>query len=149
VKLDGGYSNLRRRAMRSSLIANGPRKNPTIASPSNAILHPTSPPSGPAGRARNAIGITAPATAGIYSPGMTHPLTGVGVIGTAAKSSIGGNVGELRHEIPHPVPMATAATHPTGLSGAAMGRPATSPAALGGPAHITSGIGGASFHPKR
>jgi hypothetical protein len=64
-----------------------------------------------------------------------------------AKTSIGGNAGEIRHENPHPVPVA-GAIHSSGLSGSAMGHPAVNAAALGGPAHIATGIGGGSMRPK-
>jgi hypothetical protein len=64
-----------------------------------------------------------------------------------AKTSIGGNAGEIRHETPHPVPVA-GAIHSTGLSGSAMGHPAGNAAVLGGPARIVTGIGGGSMRPK-
>ena len=90
--------------------------------------------------------MTAPST-GIQNLAVAHPSAGVMVNGNVAKTSIGGNVGEVRHESPHPVPM-VGAVHSTGLSGTAMGHPAVNAAALGGPAHIVSGIGGASIRPR-
>jgi hypothetical protein len=45
VRPDDGYASLRRRATRSSLIANGPKKSPTIVPPGNAVVHqPALPP---------------------------------------------------------------------------------------------------------
>jgi hypothetical protein len=149
VRPDGGYASLRRRATRSSLIANGPKKSPTIVAPGNAVVHqPALPPGAPAEHARNAIGVTAPTSAGIQSPGITHPVPGAPAIGSAAKTSIGANVGEVRHETPHPVPIAAVSNHSTGLNGTAMGHPTTSAATLGGPAHIVSGIGGGNVRLK-
>jgi hypothetical protein len=147
VRPDGGYASLRRRATRSSLIANAPKKVPTIVPPGNIVVH--APISLPAVAAKNAIGVTAPG-AGIQNLAVAHPATGVMVIGNAAngyvaKTSIGGNAGEVRHE--NPVPM-SGAIHATGLSGTTMGHPAVNPAALGGPAHNVSGIGGASIRPR-
>ena len=144
VRPDGGNASLRRRAMRSSLIADAPKKVPTIVPPGNIVVHP--PISSPAATAKNAIGVSAPSV-GIQNPGVAHPSTGVIVHGNVAKTSIGGNVGEVRHENPPPVPM-VGAVHPTGLSGTTMGHPAVNSAALGGPAHTVSGIGGASIRPK-
>jgi hypothetical protein len=152
VRPDDGYANLRRRAMRSTLIANAPKKIPTTVPAGSTIVHaPTSSPVVSAGVARNAIGVTAP-SAGIQNLAVTHPSLGVAVNGSVAngnvaKTSIGGNAGEVRHESAHPVPIA-GAIHPTGLSGSMMGHPAVNAAALGGPAQIVSGIGGKSIRPK-
>jgi hypothetical protein len=151
-----GYANLRRRAMRSTLIANAPKKIPTTVPPGNIVVHPPTP--SPGEMARNAIGVTAPGS-GIRNPAVAHPTSGIAVNGSAAngtvananlangtlangtvaKTSIGGNAGEIR---PHPVPVAGA------LSGSAMGHPAVNAAALGGPARIVTGIGGGSMRPK-
>jgi hypothetical protein len=161
---DDGYAGLRRRAMRSTLIANAPKKIPTTAPPGNSVVHP--PTSSPGEIARNAIGVTAPGS-GIRNPAVAHPTSGIAVHGSAAngtaananlangnlangmvaKTSIGGNAGEIRHENPRPAPVA-GAIHATGLSGSAMGHPAVNAAALGGPARIVSGIGGGSMRPK-
>jgi hypothetical protein len=156
---DDGYASLRRRAMRSTLIANAPKKIPTTVPPGNIVVH--GPTSSPGQIARNAIGVTAPGP-GIRNPDVAHPPPGIAVNGSAAngnvangnsangmvaKTSIGGNAGEIRHENPHPVPVA-GAIHSTGLSGSAMGHPAVNAAALGGPAHIATGIGGGSMRPK-
>jgi hypothetical protein len=152
VRPDDGYANLRRRAMRSTLIANAPKKIPTTVPAGSTIVHaPTSSPVVSAGVARNAIGVTAP-SAGIQNLAVTHPSLGVAVNGSVAngnvaKTSIGGNAGEVRHESAHPVPIA-GAIHPTGLSGSMMGHLAVNAAALGGPAQIVSGIGGKSIRPK-
>ena len=159
-----GYASLRRRAMRSTLIANAPKKIPTSVPPGNTVVHP--PTSSPGEIARNAIGVTAPGS-GIRNPAIVHPTSGIAVKGSAAngavananlananlangmvaKTSIGGNAGEIRHENPHPVP-AAGTIHSTGLSGSAMGHPAGNAATLGGPAHIVTGIGGGSMRPK-
>ena len=145
---DSGYASLRRRATRSSLIANGPKK-PDNVPPGNAAAHlPASPPGAPAEHARNAIGVTAPAITGIQSPGIAHPVSGAAVVGSVAKTSIGANVGEVRHETPHPAPITAVPNHSNSLNGTAMGHPAASPAALGGPAHVVSGIGGANVRLK-
>jgi hypothetical protein len=149
VRPDGGNASLRRRATRSSLIADAPKKVPTIVPPANIVVH--GPISLPAVAAKNAIGVTAPGT-GIQNLAVAHPSTGVMVNGNAAngyvaKTSIGGNAGEVRHENPPPVPM-SGAIHATGLSGTAMGHPTVNAAALGGPAHNVSGIGGASVRPR-
>ena len=40
VRPDGGNANLRRRATRSSLIANAAKKVPTIVAPGNIVVHP-------------------------------------------------------------------------------------------------------------
>jgi hypothetical protein len=144
VRPDGGNANLRRRAMRSSLIANAPKKVPTIVVPGNIVVHPQIPSQ--AVVAKNAIGVSAPST-GIQNLAVAHPSAGVMVNGNVAKTSIGGNVGEVRHEGAHRVPI-VGAVHPTGLSGTTMGHPAVNAAALGGPAHIVSGIGGTSIRPK-
>jgi hypothetical protein len=149
VRPDGGYAGLRRRATRSSLIANAPKKVPTIVAPGNIVVH--APISSPAAAAKNAIGVTAPST-GIQNLAVAHPSTGVMVNGNTAngyvaKTSIGGNAGEVRHQNPPPVPM-SGAIHATGLSGTTMGHPAVNAAALGGPAHNVSGIGGASIRPR-
>jgi len=159
-----GYASLRRRAMRSTLIANAPKKIPTSVPSGNTVVH--SPTSSPGEIARNAIGVTAPGS-GIRNPAIVHPTSGIAVKGSAAngavanansananlangmvaKTSIGGNAGEIRHENPHPVP-AAGAIHSTGLSGSAMGHPAGNAATLGGPARIVTGIGGGSMRPK-
>ena len=151
-----GSASLRRRAMRSSLIADAPKKIPMIVPPGNIVVHaPISSPAAPAEIARNAIGITAP-NAGIRNPALGH-ASGVAVngsvangtlaIGTVAKTSIGGNAGDVRHDTPHSGPVA-GAIHSTGLSGNTMGHPAVNAAALGGPARVVSGIGGGSIRPK-
>jgi hypothetical protein len=160
---DDGYASLRRRAMRSTLIANAPKKIPMTVPPGN-IVHP--PTSSPGEIARNAIGVTAPGS-GVRNPAVAHPPSGIAVNGSAAngnvgnanltngnlangmmaKTSIGGNAGEIRHENPHTVPVA-GAIHSTGLSGSAMGHPAVNAAALGGPARSVTGIGGGSMRPK-
>jgi hypothetical protein len=145
VRPDGGNASLRRRATRSSLIANAAKKLPTIVPPGNIAVH--APISLPA--AKNAIGVTTPSP-GIQNLAVAHPSTGVNGItanGYVAKTSIGGNAGEFRHENPPAVP-ASGAIHATGLSGTTMGHPAVNAAALGGPAHNVSGIGGASIRPK-
>jgi hypothetical protein len=151
VRPDGGNASLRRRATRSSLIANAPKKVPTIAPhgvpPGNIVVH--APISLPAVATKNAIGVTAPST-GIQNPAVAHPSTGVAVNGNTgyvAKTSIGGNAGEVRRENPPLVPM-SGAIHATGLSGTTMGHPTVNAAALGGPAHNVSGIGGASIRPR-
>jgi hypothetical protein len=166
---DDGYASLRRRAMRSTLIANAPKKIPTTIPPGNIVVH--GPTSSPGEIARNAIGVTA-AGSGIRNLTVAHPPSGIAVNGTVAngnvantnlssgnlanrtlangmvaKTSIGGNAGEIRNENPHPVPVG-GAMHSTGLSGTAMGHPAVNAAALGGPARIVSGIGGGSVRPK-
>ncbi len=163
VRPDGGYAGLRRRATRSSLIANAPKKVPAIVPPGNIVVH--TPISLPAVAAKNAIGVTVPGT-GVQNLAVAHPSTGVMVNGNAAngyvaKTSIGGNTGEVRHENPPPVPKSpvpkspvptpvpmSGAIHATGLSGTAMGHPTVNAAALGGPAHNVSGIGGASVRPR-
>jgi hypothetical protein len=154
VRPDGGNASLRRRATRSSLIADAPKKVPTIVPPANIAVH--APISLPAVAAKNAIGVTAPGT-GVQNPAVAHPSTGVTVNGNAAngyvaKTSIGGNAGEVRHENPPPVPKSpvplSGAIHATGLSGTTMGHPAVNAAALGGPAHNVSGIGGASIRQR-
>ena len=159
VRPDDGYANLRRRAMRSTLIANAPKKSPAVVPAGNIVVHP--PVASPTAVAKNAIGVTAPST-GIQNPAVAHPLSGVAAIGgvtsgnlvnrnmangNVMKTSIGGNAGEVRHETPRPVPTASA-FHSTGLSGTTMGHPAVNAAPLGGPAHIVSGIGGGSMRPK-
>jgi hypothetical protein len=149
VRPDGGNANLRRRAMRSSLIANAAKKVPTIVAPGNIVVHPQI--SSPAVVAKNAIGVSAPST-GSQNLTVAHTATSIAVNrnatdGNVAKTSIGGNVSDIRHENPHPVPMA-GAIYSTGLSGSAMGHSAVNPAPLGGPAHIVSGIGGASIRPR-
>jgi hypothetical protein len=143
VRPDGGYASpgLRRRATRSSLIAISQKRNPTIVPPANLVVRPpTSPPGAPAQFVRSAIGVIV--------PGTSIQKSGVLVNANAAKTSIGGNAGEIRHGTPHPVAMTGASPDSTGLNGAAMGHPTSSPATLGGPAHIASGIGGASMHSK-
>jgi hypothetical protein len=146
VRPDDGYASLRRRATRSSLIADSLKKNPAIVPPRNTVVHPPAPlPGAPAEHARNAIGVTAPTNTGLGNAGIAHPVPGVAV-GNVATTSTGG--GEIHHAIPHPVPIAVAPSHSTGLSGTAMGRPTTSPATLGGPAHTVSGIGGANVRLK-
>jgi hypothetical protein len=150
LRPDGGYASpgLRRRATRSSLIAKSEKRNPTIATPGNLVVHPpTSPPGAPAQFARSAIGVIIPGTS-IQNLGVIRQSSGVLVNANAAKTSIGGNAGEIRHENPHPAAMAGASLNSTGLNGAAMGHPTSSPATLGGPAHIASGIGGAIIHSK-
>jgi hypothetical protein len=144
IRLDGANASLRRRAMRSSLIADAPKKVPAIVTPGNIVVHP--PISSQTVTAKNAIGLSATST-GIQSQAVAHLSAGVMVHGNVAKTSIGGNVSELRHENLHPVPV-VGAVPATGLSGSTMGRPAVNAAALGGPAHIVSGIGGASIRPK-
>jgi hypothetical protein len=161
---DDGYASLRRRAMRSTLIANAPKKIPTTVPPGNIVVH--GPTSSPGEIARNAIGVTAPGSS-IRNLTVARPPSGIAVNGSAAngtvananlangtlanrivaKTSIGGNASEIRHENPHPVPVA-GAIHSSGLSGSAMGHPAVNAAALGGPAHIATGIGGGSMRPK-
>jgi hypothetical protein len=154
VRPDGGYASLRRRATRSSLIANAAKKVPTIVAPGNIAVH--APISLPAVAAKNAIGVTAPST-GIQNLAVAHPSMGVTVNGNTAtgyvaKTSIGGNAGEVRHENLPPVPKSpvplSGAIHATGLSGTTMGHPTVNAAALGGPAHNVSGIGGASIRPR-
>jgi hypothetical protein len=174
ARSDDGYASLRRRAMRSTLIANAPKKIPTTVPPGNIVVH--GPTSSPGEIARNAIGVTA-AGSGIRNLTVAHPPSGIAVNGSVAKgnvdnanpangnlangnpangtlangmvakTSIGGNAGEIRHENPHPVPVA-GAIHSTGLNGSAMGHPAANAAALGGPAHMVTGIGGGSVRPK-
>jgi hypothetical protein len=149
VTPDNGYASLRRRATRSSLIANGPKKSPMVVPPGNAVVHTPALPSGaPAEHGRNAIGVTAPAITGIQSPGIAHPVSGAAAVGSVAKTSIGAEVGDVRHETPHTVPIAAISSHSTGLSGAAMGHPTTSAATLGGPSHTVSGIGGGNVRLK-
>jgi hypothetical protein len=147
VRPDGGYASpgLRRRATRSSLIAISQKRNPTIVPPGNLFAHPpTSPPGAPAQLARSAIGVIVPGTS-IQNLGVTQQSSGVLVNANAAKTSIRGNAGEIRHGT---LTIAGASLNSTGLNGATMGHPASSPATLGGPAHIASGIGGASIHSK-
>jgi hypothetical protein len=149
VRPDGGYASLRRRATRSSLVANGPKKSPAIVPLGNAVAHPPAlPPGTPAEQARNAIGVAAPTSTGIQSPGIAHPVSGAAVVGSVAKSSIGADLGDVRHETPHPVPVVAVPNHSTGLNGTAMGHPTTSAATLGGPSHIVSGIGGGNVRLK-
>jgi hypothetical protein len=106
VKPDDGYASLRRRATRSSLIANGLKKSPTI--PHNAVVHPPATLTGaPAEHTRNAIGATAPTHIGIGNAGIAHPVSGAAP-GTVATTSIGGNVGDVHHAVPHPAPIAVA-----------------------------------------
>lgn len=150
VRPDDGYVSLRRRATRSLLIATGKKKNPTIVPLPNLVVRPPiSPPSAPAAFPRNAIGVAATMSTGTQNLGVTHPSSGVTVDWNVAKTSIGINAIEIRHESQHPSPIVSASNHLTGLNGTQMGRPNTSPAALGGPAHSVSGIGGASIRPRR
>src|SRR5262249_9387852 len=86
VRADGGSGNLRRRAMRSSLIGKSPAKNPSTGA------HPTIP--GTAGEVpRNAIGATTPTSFGGHSPGAPHPMQGGDVGTNVAKTGTGGHVG--------------------------------------------------------
>ena len=162
VRPDDGYASLRRRAMRSTLIANAPKKIPTIVPPGNIVVHPpiSSPGADREERDRRDAH-RAPAFKTWPSRTRLRALRSTGAPptetwptdrtdlanGNVAKTSIGGNAGEVRHENPHPVPVA-GAIHSTGLSGTTMGHPAVNAAALGGPAHIVSGIGGGSMRPK-
>jgi hypothetical protein len=160
--------------MRSMLIANAPKKIPTPVPPGNIVVH--GPTSSPGEIARNAIGLMAPGS-GIRNLAVAHPPPGIAVNGSTAngnvananlsngnlangnlanrtlangmvaKTSIGGNAGEIRHENLHPVSEA-GALHSTGLSGSAMGHTAVNAATLGGPARIVTGIGGGSVRPK-
>jgi hypothetical protein len=131
VRADGGSGNLRRRAMRSSLIGKSPAKNPTILPTASTGAHPTIP--GTAGEVpRNAIGATTPTSFGAHSPGAPHPMQGGDVGTNVAKTGTGGTV----------------VNRPAGLNGSAMGRSGNNPATLGGPAHVASGIGGASIRPR-
>ncbi len=164
-----GYASLRRRAMRSTLIANAPKKIPMTIPPGNVVVHPPATSTGEI--ARNAIGVTAPGS-GNRNLTVAHPPSGIAVNGSVAngnlananlangnlangnlangmvaKTSIGGNAGEIRHESPHPVPV-VGAIPSTGLSGSAMGHTPLNAAALGGPARIVTGIGGGSMRPK-
>jgi hypothetical protein len=148
VRPDGGSGNLRRRAMRSSLIAKAPTKNPAVPPTAGPVVHPTVP--GTAGEVpRNAIGVTAPTSFGTRNLGAVHPMQSSDVGGHVARTGIGGSVGLGHHDNPHPLPNAAAVNRPAGLNGTEMGRSAASPAVLGGPAHIASGIGGASIRPRR
>ena len=113
------------------------------------MVHPpTSLPGAPVEFARNAIGVTVPSTS-IQNLSIVRPSSGIAVNGTAAKTSMGGNANEIRHENPHPVAIAGPSIHSTGLNGTAMGHPTAGPAELGGPSHIVPGIGGASIRPRR
>ncbi len=143
IRPDVVNASLRRRAMRPSLMTDAPKKVPTIVTPGNIVVHPPIAPQ--AVTAKNAIGVSAPGTS-IQNQAVAHPPAGGMVHGDVAKTSIGGNVSEVRRNL-HPVPV-VGAVPPTGLSGSTMGRPAVNAAALGGPAHIVSGIGGASIRPK-
>jgi hypothetical protein len=148
VRADGGSGNLRRRAMRSSLIAKAPAKAPTVLPTASAAAHPTIP--GTAGEVpRNAIGATAPTSLGARNLGTPHPVQS-GDAGTQmTKPGIGGHVGIGHHDNPAHSPVNTAvANRPAGLNGTAMGRSSNNPATLGGPAHVASGIGGASIRPR-
>jgi hypothetical protein len=150
VRPDDGYASpgLRRRATRSSLIAKSGKRTPTIVPPGNFVVHPpTSLPGARVEFARSAIGMTVPTN--IQNLSMVHRSSGIAVNGTAAKTSIGGNANEIRHENPHPVAIASPSIHSTGLNGTAMGHPIAGPAELGGPSHTVSGIGGASMRPRR
>jgi hypothetical protein len=151
VRPDDGYAGrgLRRRATRSSLIAKSAKSTPTIGPPGNVVVHPpTSLPGAPVEFARSAIGVTVPSTS-IQNLSIVHPSSGIVVSGTAAKTNIGGNADEIRHENPHPIAIAGPSIHSSGLNGTAMGHPTASPAELGGPSHTVSGIGGASIRPRR
>jgi hypothetical protein len=151
VRPDDGYASpgLRRRATRSSLIAKSAKRTSTIVPPGNVVVHPpTSLPGAPVEFARSAIGVTVPST-NIQNLSVVHPSSGIAVNGNAAKTSIGGNANEIRHENPHPVAIAGPSIHSTGLNGTAMGHPTAGPAELGGPSHIVTGIGGASIRPRR
>jgi hypothetical protein len=151
VRPDDGYASpgLRRRATRSSLIAKSAKRTPTIVPPGNVVVHPpTSLPGAPVEFARSAIGVTVPSTS-IQNLSIVHPSSGIAVNGTAAKTSIGGNANEIRHENPHPIAIAGPSIHSTGLNGTAMGHPTAGPAELGGPSHTVTGIGGASIRPRR
>jgi hypothetical protein len=152
VRPDDGYASrgLGRRATRSSLIAKSAERTPTIVPPGNVVVHPpTSVPGAPVEFARNAIGVTVPSTS-IQNLSIVHPSSGIAVInGTAAKTSIGGNANEIRHENPHPVAIAGPSIYSTGSNGTAMGHPTAGPAELGGPSHTATGIGGASIRPRR
>jgi hypothetical protein len=92
---------------------------------------PTSLPGAQVEFARSAIGVTVPST-NIQNLSIVHPSSGIAVNGTAAKTSVGGNANEIRHENPHPVAIAGPSIHSTGLNGTAMGHPIASPAELGG-----------------
>jgi hypothetical protein len=147
VRHDDGYASLRRRATRSSFIANGGKKGP-IVPPSNVARPSISPPGMPAVLPRNAIGAVAATNTGAHHLDVAHPSAAIAATGGAAKTSMGGNAVEGHHETPHVVPIANALIHSTGLSGTQMGHAATNSAVLGGAAHSVSGIGGASFRTK-
>jgi hypothetical protein len=144
-----GYASpgLRRRATRSSPIAKSAKSTPTNVPAGTIVVHPpTSLPGAPVEFARSAIGVTVPSTS-IQNLSNVHPSSGIAANGTAAKTSMGGNANEIRHDNPHPVATGGPSIHSTGLNGTAMGHPTA--AELGGPSHTVSGIGGASFHPRR
>jgi len=150
VRPDDGYASLRRRATRSLLIATGKKKSPTIVPPPNLVARPPIlHPSALAALPRNAIGVAATTNTGTQNLGVAQPSSSVAVNGNVAKTSIGSNASETRHESLHPAPIVSTSNHSTGLNGTQMGRPNTSPATLGGPAHSVSGIGGASIRPTR
>jgi hypothetical protein len=151
VRPDDGYASpgLRRRATRSSLIAKSAKRTPTIVPPGNVVVHPpTSLPSARVEFARSAIGVTLP-TINIQNLSIVLPSSGTAVNGAAAKTSIGGNANEIRHENQHSVAIAGSSIHSTSLNGSAMGRPTAGPADIGGPSHAVTGIGGASIRPRR
>jgi hypothetical protein len=142
---DDGYGNLRRRAIRPSVVA--AQKKSQTAAPATNAPHP--PVSATAEHPRNATGAAVPAVAtqpgsGAARPEPVHtePTPALG----AAKNNLG-----LSPTGVHPVPVHVAAT-PTppkppvaGINGTSM-HPAN--AGIGGPAKDRSAIAGSSYRHK-
>jgi hypothetical protein len=141
VRPDDGYASpgLRRRAIRSSLIATGQKKLqnlPTVAlTPHLAPGVAVEPP-------RNSTGVATPS--GATRPDSLHMVPGMPAGAGLAKNSLGITVNEIPHPQTHVT--ATGVVAPiTGLNGTTMGH---ANSMIGGPAKDRSGISGAAFRPK-
>jgi hypothetical protein len=143
VRPDDGYASpgLRRRAIRSSLVATGQKKLqnlPTVA------LTPHLVPGAAIESVRNSTGVATPSSTGATRPDSFHTVPAMPVSPGLAKNSLGIVVNEIRHPETHVT--ATGMVAPiTGINGTTMGH---ANGMIGGPAKERSGINGSAFRPK-
>jgi hypothetical protein len=136
-----GYTNLQRRAARSSVISAMPRKKPQIVAPVALAPHPTSPAGPTADPVRNAAGLPMSAHVNLPKPGAVRAGANEPPNPGLARNSLGLSVNEAhRHEIRV---TATTTAPVAGINGTTMGHAGTT--GIGGPAKERSAIGGATF----
>jgi hypothetical protein len=142
VRPDDGYANLRRRAARSSLVANAQRKKPQIVAPVTGTPHAPAAVGPTVEQARNSTGAPVSANVNLTKPGAIHAVPAVPANTGPAKNSLGVSLNETHHRDIH-VTATTAMAPVNGVNGTTMGRVGLT--GIGGPAKERSAIGGSAF----